>query len=418
MLRVALCAALVVSSSASFAAQGIPQGQDVADRPHPEYAQEGIGVGGFTLLPSVTSTVEATNNYRATHVDEKANVSLLLRPDLTWRSDWGRHRVDGNLFVEQRLNAPLQSENVATYGITGSGLYDYSRDAKFRIGAAAQRLAEDRTSLNSFQATVEPVRYDVFRVDGTLSKAFNALELQGTANFDRLNYHDAELPGGQSVSQDYRDYRAITLGGSAEYDLQNGIGIIVTARHFETNYDFGTGSSDFVQGVSLDRDSTGITAQAGVTLELSNLIFGTVQAGYLTRDYEDPRIKDVSSPSFTANLLWNVTPLTSLVGNARRWVEESASTVSAGNVRSDLGLEVHHELYRHVLLTGEADLSRFKSVSVGSRGTEFSGTLGARYLVSRRVTINGQLRYSRRDSDNLFQEYDAAEARLSFRYGM
>ena len=418
MVRVAFCAALVASSSASFAAQGIPQGQDVADRPHPEYAQDGIDVGGFKLLPSVTSTVEATNNYRATHVDEKSNLSLLLRPDLTWRSDWGRHRVDGNLFVEQRLNAPLDRENVTSFGVSANGVYDFSRETKLRGGGAAQRLAEDRTSLNSFQATIEPVRYDVFRADGTFSQAFSAFQVQATANYDRLNYHDAELVGGQSVSQDFRDYRAITLGGSVEYDLQNGIGIVVSARHFDNDYDFGPGSDDFVDGISLDRDSTGVTAQAGITLELSNLIFGTIQAGYLTRDYEDSRMQDVSSPSFTANLLWNVTPLTSLVGTARRWIEESASTVSAGNVRSDFGMKVHHELYRHVLLTGEADLNRFEPVSIGSKGTEYSGKLGARYLISRRATINGQLRYSRRDSDNIFLRYKAAEARLSFRYGI
>src|SRR5205085_7096312 len=109
---------------------------------------------------------------------------------------------------------------------------------------------------------------------------------------DRHDYHDAKLSGGQRISQDYRDYRAITVGGSAEYDMANGIGLIVTARHFNINYDFALGSPGFVPGLSLDRDSVGITAQAGVTLELSNLIFGTIQAGYLTRKYKDPRIQD------------------------------------------------------------------------------------------------------------------------------
>jgi hypothetical protein len=418
IVKVALFAALGACSSALYASQDIPQGQDVADRPHPDYAQVGIDVGGFTLLPSLTTTAAATDNYRAARVDRKANASLLLRPDLTWHSDWARHRIDGDLFVEQRLNAPLQHENVTSYGASANALYDFSRETRLRVSGAVKRLAEDRTKLNSFQAAVEPVRYDVLHGDGTFSKSFGQLELQGTASFDKLDYRDAKLSDGQSISQDFRDYRSIAIGGSAEYDLANGIGLIATARRFDNDYDFGPGSAGFVEGVSLDRDSVGLTAEAGVTLELSNLIFGTIQAGYLTRNYKDPRIHDISSPSFTANILWNVTPLTSLIGTARRWIEESSSTVSAGNVRSDFDLEVHHELYRHVLLTGEAGLSRFKPVSIGSMGTEYSGLLGARYLLSRRATINSQVRYSRRDSNNLLLRYHATEFRLSFHYGI
>jgi len=155
-----------------------------------------------------------------------------------------------------------------------------------------------------------------------------------------------------------------------------------------------------------------------MTLELSQLIFGTIQAGYMTRNFDDPRLHDVSSPSFDANVLWNVTPLTSIRATAGRSVEESASTVSAANVRSDVKLEVHHELYRYVLLTGELDYGHFRSTADDSSGSQYAAIVGGRYLVNRRATINGQLRYSKRSADNPFLRYSAAEARLSFRYGL
>src|SRR3982751_6844904 len=97
MAKVALFATLVLSSTVC-AAQTIPQGQDVADRAHSEYDQIGVDVGGFNLRPSVATTVTATNNYRATNENREANVGLLLRPDLTWHSKWGRHRITGDLF--------------------------------------------------------------------------------------------------------------------------------------------------------------------------------------------------------------------------------------------------------------------------------------------------------------------------------
>lgn len=417
MAKVALFAALVASSTPALA-QSIPQGEDVAERAHPEYDQLGVDVGAFRLRPSITSTVAVTDNYRATNRDRDTNVGLLLRPDLTWQSMWGRHKVSGDVFFQQRLNAPLTSENANSYGISGAGIYDFSHDTKFNISASAQRLVEDRRSLNSFRGSIEPVRYDRFNLGGAVTQVFGRAEFQGTAEIYRYDYHDAILAGGVRASQDYRDLRLVRVGGSAEYDLGNGIGVVLSGRHFTSRYDFGPSSSRFIPGLSLDRDSSGDTVQAGITLELSNLIFGTIQGGFLRHDFEDRRLHDVSGPTFTANVLWTVTPLTSFVITGRRWVEESASLVSAGNVRTDLTMEIHHELYRQLLLTAETDYSRFTPVSAGGSGSDCTLIFGGRYLMSRRATLSGEVRYSRRDASIQFGPYHATEARLSFRYGV
>src|SRR5437764_1409249 len=114
----------LLSSSAGAYGQVIDPQQDVLDRAHPEYDQIGIKLRGFTLLPSITAGVSGSDNYRATNAIREANIGLLLTSDVTWRSNWQRHRVNGNVFVQQSINAPLHDENATSFGANLSGLYD------------------------------------------------------------------------------------------------------------------------------------------------------------------------------------------------------------------------------------------------------------------------------------------------------
>ena len=138
--------------------------------------------------------------------------------------------------------------------------------------------------------------------------------------------------------------------------------------------------------------------EAGISLELTNLVFGTIQAGYLHRNYEDDRMTDASGPSFDADVLWSVTPLTSIEASGRHYIENSRSTNFAGNIRTDLGLKVHHELYRNVVLRSEFTYGHFAPIVGGASGNEYSALLGGRYRMNRRVTLNAQVLYSRRDA--------------------
>jgi hypothetical protein len=126
----------------------------------------------------------------------------------------------------------------------------------------------------------------------------------------------------------------------------------------------------------------------------------------------------VSGPSFDADVLWSVTPLTSIEATGKHYVEESGSTNFAGNIRTDLGLKVHHELYRNVVLRSEFNYGHFEPVIGGASGNEYSVLMAARYRMNRRITVNAQLLYSRRDATVENLRYHAATANLGLRYGL
>ena len=406
---------VVVLGAGVAQAQPVVAGQNVADRAHPEYDPVPIAVGAFTLLPTATVRLEATDNYRANNDNRESDVHVAIRPAATLRSNWARHRLSVEGFYEQRVHLKLTDENSNSVGTTVRGLYDISRQTQLSADFFAGSDVESRAALSSFRGSAEPVRFSTLRASLGLAQSFNDLQLTGQASAAKINYNDAKLASGLEIDQDFRDFERLTLGGNARYALRNGIGVIGGLQYDKTRYDFGPGSPGFVPGIALDRESSGFSAQAGVSLELTRLIFGTIQAGYLSRRYQDPLLRDFSGLSFSADVLWNPTPLTSVNLRASRSVEETASTTFSGNTRSDFNLRVDHELYRYILISGDLDYSHFRANGPGPRGDEYGAGVAVRYLIDRRFTLTGSLRHTRRASNVAGLRFDATRASIGLR---
>lgn len=396
-------------------AQEVIAGQNVADRPHPEYDPVPIRVGAFSLLPSATVLLTATDNYRARNDNRQSDVYVAIRPAAVFRSNWSRHRLTVDSFYEQRVHFKLSDENSNSFGTTALGVYDISRQTQLTAELLARSAVESRSALGSFRGSAEPVRLSTLRAALGLAQSFNDLQLNGRGSLERINFSDAKVDGGGEIDQDFRDYDRLTVGGNARYTLRNGIGLIGGLQYDQTNYDFGPGSPGFVPGVTRDRASSGISAQAGVSLELTRLIFGTIQAGYLSRRYDDPQLRDFSGLSFSADILWNPTPLTSVTLRGSRSIEETASTTFSGNTRTDFNVRVDHELYRYVLISGDLDYSHFRANGPGPRGDEYGAQVAARYLIDRRFSLTGSLRHARRTSTVAGLRFHATTASVGLR---
>jgi hypothetical protein len=393
--------------------------QGVAQRARPEYDPIGVDIGGLTLFPSITASLETTDNYRATPTNKQGDVYTVIQPEMLVRSTWSRHRLEARAYASPSVHFNLSDENVTQFGASASGTYDVSRMTSFRADLTGARFVESRSSLGAFRGTAEPVRYELFRAGLAVSQSFNDITLTANAGSERRNFHDVRLAAGAGrIDQDFRDVRFLTAGGSAQYDLRNGIGLIASGQYERARYDFRPGSPGFVRGVSLDRQSSGFNLQGGVTLELSRLVFGTIQAGYITRSYRDPRLRDLNGVSYSADILWNVTQLTSIRLRAARSVEETSATQIAGNRRNDLRIGVDHELYRNILLNGDVGYGSFRPNGPGVGGRELTLGGGARYLINRRFTLSGGGRYSQRTSSNQFLRYKAFGANASLRFAL
>jgi hypothetical protein len=261
-----------------------------------------------------------------------------------------------------------------------------------------------------------PVTFRTFGGSAGISHDANQLSLNGSFAINAVDFSDPTTDTGIVIDQSFRDATTYTGVIGAGYDLRSGVSLVVRGQFDDARFPFGPGSPGFDPTRDINRNSKGYTIEGGVALELSSLIVGTIRLGHLDRQYEDPRLQDVSGLSYSADLLWNVSPLTSLRLRAGRTIEATASTIVAGNTRDQVEFIVEHELYRNLLLTGDVLYSEFSPNGPGADGQEFAAGVTARYRVDRHWTLNGRFGYRQRTSANPFIAFDATSGQISVAY--
>lgn len=409
------CLVLTAILAPPASAQTIPDRQGVADRAKPAYDPIGARVGPFIAYPSLTTMLEGTDNYLATFTDRKADGFLTIAPAVDFRSNWTRNSLNVRVHAERSVHFNLTNENATQFGAEADSRLDFDRQTQIQINLSANRFVESRSSLSSFKGSARPVRYDEYQAGLGISRAAGDVVLKVNGGLVYRNFRDAQVPGGSDIDQDYRDVRIVSLTGSAQYDLRNGIGLVLSGGFDNNHYIFGPASPLFVRGLDFNRDSNGYNIQGGVSLELSSLIFGRLQVGYLRRTYRDPRLRGFSGLTFSGDILWNITPLTTIKLRASRSVQETAAQDLAGNLRSDIRISVDHELYRNVVVSGDAGYGHFRPNGPGPSGNEYSFGVSGKYLLDRRFTVIASLRHSARTSNAAFLRYHATSGYVGLR---
>jgi hypothetical protein len=412
---VAFATALLVAT-APASGQTVERGVGIADRSRPDYDPQGQRLSSFLLYPSVTVRADGTDNYRASDTDRLSDVFLTISPELRAASNWNRHRLNGRVFLDQGIHARLPGENSTQYGASADGVLDITRQSILNADLSVAHLVESRSSLGSFRNSREPVAYETYHGAVGAAQELNRLSLNASIGANYTNFHDVPGLDRTVIDQDFRDYKMLTSLASAKYDIGGGLGLILSAEANKSTYSFHPGDIGFDPRTTLDRQSSGYSLEGGLTFELSALVFGSAQVGLLNRNYRDPRLQDFSGLSYNANILWNVTPLTSLRFRAARSVEDTSSTTVAGNIRSDFGIGVDHELYRYIILGGDLRYASFKPNGDGFGGKEYGVGASARYLVDRNWSATINARYDRRDSDSTFLRYRATTIGAAVKY--
>ena len=415
-LKAVLVFSMMGVVTAPAVGQTLPGMQSVGSNVARGYEPYPHPVGSFNLYPSLLASFAATDNFRATSSNRLSDFYVTLSPQLLAQSNWSRHRLNANAFFSQSLHANLTTENVAQFGANADGQIEISQATRINLNALGSQRVESRANLGAQQGLPVPVTFRTLGGTAGITHDANQLSLNASFGINRIDFSNPTTASGVVVDQSFRDTTTYTGVLGAGYDLRSGVSIVVRGQYDESRFPFGPGSPGFNPATSINRNAKGYIVEAGVALELSSLIVGTVRVGHLDRTYEDPRLKDISGLSYSVDLLWNATPLTSLRLRAGRTIEDTASTVAAGNTRDEVSFFVEHELYRNLLLTGDVRYSEFSPNGPGADGQEFSIAAAARYRLDRRWTINGRLGYNKRSSPSPFLAFNATTGQLSRAY--
>lgn len=389
--------------------------ESVTERERQQLRETGIQAGAVEIRPQFGLAATVTDNVYYEDSNRRADVSGEARARVDFKSLFSRHELRADLWASQLAYAKYTTENTTQYGGEVAGRLDISRSTTFEMVAGFEHRAETRYSLNSNRQADEQATYDTPRAAAYLTHKFDNLSVALTGRAARYRYADV-LVGGVRVSQKNRNFEVYEGALDLVYGTRDPTRFVIHASIDHRAYDIHIGSPLFDPVRQVDRTGTSLRLEGGVQREITDLIQGTVRVGYLRTRYDDPRIRNFSAFSYHADVVWNVTPLTSLVATADRRLDQTVSPSATGNLRDEFSIAVQHELRRNVVVIGDVRYARVKLLGTATRSREFDVGVGAHYYVGKNVMITGDLRHSQRISGISSIDYKANSLSLGVKF--
>jgi hypothetical protein len=382
-------------------AQDIPPNVGVADRNRPAFDAIGLRAGSLLIYPSVTGRAEYDDNVLASSAGKRGDKIFYLEPEVRIRSDLARHAFDVKGYYHRSFHAKLDTEDASEYGANGRGVVDVTRRTRIRVMGSAERNAENRSNLGSFTGSRTRVKFDRYAGSAGLEQEVGDFILLGRGEYRRIRYMDTTDPLGNPIDLSFRNLKVRTATGQVSYRLRSGTSAFVRVQGEKRTYDLRPGDPGFDPITLTDRSAKGLRAEAGLGLELTSLIYGNIRLGYLKQNYADSKLRDVDGLSYGADILWNITPLTSFKLTAERAVDETSSQTTAGNLRSEFTADVDHELLRNLILTVGTRYARISPAGLSPKSREYEARFGARYLLPNRfMELRAGYAFEKRSSAN------------------
>jgi len=433
---VAVAAALLLWSAGTFAQTAVPQGvanfvgqsvgaigvegvgptgPSVFQRARPDYDPLGIHMGSFYAYPAISVGGTYNSNIYATPTGVVGDWYTDIQPSLSVNSDWNRHAVALNALLEQRIYATQSSENQTNFGVQGAGRYDIATDEYIASDAGYLLNHEDRSSQNA-NFGINPTEYHVTNFDLSYVRRPTALGYRVDTTLTSYSYNNQATASGPVIDQQQRDRIEFVAAPTVTYLYAEPYEVFArfvgNIRHYDHKYDQN----------GFQRSSYGLEGDAGFGYKITSLIDAELYVGYLTQEYDDSRLSSNSGVAFGGNLLWNITPLTSIRMNASRSVAESTivgfnSNVS-GAVESQVQLIVEHELLRNVLVNLRVGyVNDIYNGTPGQIDNSYEAEGGVRYLINRNFSASANVDYIKRSSNVVSANYDRAQITVGLKAG-
>jgi hypothetical protein len=348
----------------------------VRERQRPGYEAHGSQLGGFDLLPRLTSSAEFNDNVYATQNNKISDVVVHVTPEVALRSHWSRHSLAA--FGRVNLNRYLDHSGEDTTDYSGgiSGRLDMLRASSLGAAGTFSRLTEPRTSPDAPAAAKAPIVYYLSTVGLNGVHEMTRIKLSGAVNLNHYDYRNGQTLSGQPLLQDQRDRDEWSESGRVEFAESPAVSMYVAGALNQRDYRLGPSATGFA------RNSTGFSVSTGTSFDITRLIRGDVQVGYMRQSYADPRFKPESGLTFGGAVDWFPSPLITVNLSGSRSIQEAAIANASGYVSTNLALRVDHELLRNVLLRAQGSWGHDNYRGVDRTDNRAAAGLKATYLMN------------------------------------
>lgn len=374
--------------------------EDRARRPEEDpYAPLGLRVGTFVVVTELEQGLISTTNADNSPGGESA---VLSETTLRFRaaSDWSRHSATAEVYGTFRKSISGEEVQELEGGAEAGLELDLLDDLTARALLAYKAEREGASSPVAIPGVEEhPLRHTLNGALG-FERSLGRLRLGLTGEIQRDQYGDAELMGGGTLSQSDRDSTLVLARLRGSYEISPALTPFVEVEAGRRIYDTERDSAGY------ERSATRLGAHAGVTLDLSEKLRGELSAGWISEDFEDPRLATISGPALAASLAWSPRRGTVVGLDVSTEIEGTTDPGLSGSLLHSGTLRIERQLRSN--LTGEAALrASYRDYEAGGHDVILSGEALLTWWLNRYAGLTGRLRHERQTSSLPGRDYDA-----------
>ena len=367
--------------------------KDDSERMHDAYDPKGIELGSFLLLPKLELDTAYNNNVFAQNSNPKSDFLNTVRPEFKLRSRFAEHMLNFSGMVEKIKYHRFSSDDQLNAQADVDARYDIGAATEANAFLQAYARHEERGSPDDAGGT-KPTPTRGLTLRSNVKHKEGRYTLLAGVDVDRHLYENVPGAAASVIPNEDRDRWEVTGRVRGSYEMFPGYAAVTELSANTRKYDSRSDRN------GLERDSHGYRAEAGVGVDLSQLLRGDFLVGYFRQDYRDSRLSDPSGLSVRATFNWTPDKLTIVVPSLERSVSETITRGASSLVRTTGSVLVRHEMRRNLILTGIASVSRDELEGVNNQDAwVYEGRMRATYAFTPELFVAGEAAYKRKDSE-------------------
>ncbi|MGH1421781.1 MAG: outer membrane beta-barrel protein [Hyphomonas sp.] len=370
----------------------------VMDRSQPKFDPEPVRLGAFLVDSSLQAGVTATDNALASSTNEESDIVVRVGGAASMRTNWAVHEIAADVSAFRNEYMDLSDESSNDLRARLRGRLDATREVSLNGSVFAEDRAEPRTALSDSIGLDRPVEFT--RVGFTVGANYinDRVRWENEAGWSESNYKDGKRVGTNiNVDQDFRDRSEMMARTRLSYAVTPDLAVYGQATGRDLQYD----QAQLLGGDLRKRDSQGYTVAAGIDFELTSLVRGDVNVGFMNENKDDPFFEDVDGLSVDGRMQWFPTRLTTVGFNASRRVVDVGVVQSPSAVQTSLGARVDHELRRNIVLSAYGNLQDYDFEEIDRTDEVVDLGVSATYKMNKRVHFETFARHMERDGSGV-----------------
>ena len=390
LLAALACPAIAHAQSAGYFDRN--NNVSVLNRPRPEWQALGVNVGTFSVFPSLTIAPEYDDNIFASSSDKQGDLVTVVNPAVLVESNWARNQVQFNAQSTSDIYASHSDQGTTDYQFAGSGRLDVLSASSISAGGGYSHSTIPRTAEDNITSATTPIQFSQISANVSAVEPLSRFKFSEQFQFGRTTYEDSTFPDGAPFILSQANNDQFYFTGRADYALTPAFALFVSAIYNDKPYDFKPPT------VPLDRSSTGYETTVGADFDITRLIRGNVQFGYLSQDYNSTAFRTVTGPAVHVNVEYFLSGLTTVTFNADRTVIDAVDPEAISYVQTAGSVRVDHELLRNVILSGRVGYETDDFKGYERNDDRFTGSLSGTYLINRHLGLTAGYSYLNEDS--------------------